>query len=150
MAEVMKALNGVLDVIKRELDNFVKASKELEAKREKLEAQDKELVERAKDLLAREARIKPIENVVELKDKANQLKREADETLHLSRKERDEFNKSSKRIKDELETEIHKIANDRKKCDSEMAMIHKEWEVLRAEQKTWKANFIAELQRKAG
>jgi uncharacterized coiled-coil DUF342 family protein len=146
--EVMKALNGVLDAIKRDVDNFAKASKELDAKRDKLEAQDKELVERAKDLLAREAKIKPIENVIELKDKANLLKREADETLHLARKEKDEFNKSSKRIKDELESEIHRIAIDRKKCDSEMAMIQKEWDALRQEQKTWKANFYAELQRK--
>ena len=148
--EVMKALNNVLDVIKDRLAHLEKVSKELDARKEKLDGQDRELVGKAKDLLAREAVIKPIENIVDLKDKANLLKREADETLHLARKERDEFNKSSKKERADLDAEIKRISLDRKKCDSEMAMIRKEWEALRLEQKTWKEDFFKEIKNKVG
>ena len=106
------------------------------------------IVEQKTDMIKREAKLAPFENALALMDQAKAAMREAEILRDTVNKAKDAFNKS---VEEKL-AEISKISNqvniDRKKADSAMAMVTKEWSALKKEQDTWKAKFYEELKLK--
>lgn len=150
MNEIMGKLQGLLSLIEQKIEVNKSIIEDNLAREKKLNSQDEELVKRARELNARELAIKPIENVVALKDQANSIKAEADALLHSVRKDRDEFNKSSSKDREVLAEEKRLAGIDRAKLLSEKAMIDKEWAVLKKEKAEYKDNLMAEIKKKIG
>ena len=114
----------------------------------KLGEQDKELVGKTKDILAREAKINPLENVNALREIAAQEKREADALMKSLRKERDEFNKFVASEKTDIARLRQQGLIDIAKAHNEIEKAQKEWVNLKKEQETWKAKFFEEVKNK--
>ena len=148
MQEALTKLNGLVGYLQQRVSYYEKLVKETNARAEKLDNHEEELVVKANDLLAREAKIKDVEDVATMSKQAVKDKQEADILLKSVKKERDDFNKLLASDNEALGKERAQIAIDRQKADNTLIMIQKEWGSLKKEQATWKEKFIEEIKNK--
>lgn len=119
-------------------------------KTEELTALQKNYDAKAQDLSAREAEIKPIEDLVALKASASTAKKEAEEALKALRTETIEADSAATEAKKKAVADKAEIANKRALCAKEYDKLHEDQAKLVEERKDLKAKLMKELAAKIG
>ena len=146
MEEMLEKLKELLSSLQQSVSYYAGLAKEVATHKEKLDTFDGELVVRTNEVVAREDKVKNIEDVATLSKQAIKDRKEADSLLKTLKEEQDKFDKLTSEGNEVLGKERAKIAVDRIKADNELKMIQKEWQGLKKEQETWKEKFFKELQ----
>lgn len=148
MQETLKKLQELVTLLQGKVSVFENGIKDNEALSAKLNDQDRGLVARAKELNAREFEIKKVESALELRDQAFKAKQDAQELLDALHNEKKEFEKYEIEERAKIAKELDALSLAKKKNENETALVQKEFEALRNEQKNWKAEFYKELKLK--
>ena len=145
MKEALAKINELAGVLMQRIEFNNRVGKDTEDRAAKLNEKEANLDAKDIDLGLREQKIKGIENTISLREQTAAEKKEADNLLKSIHAEKDDFNKSFEKIREQLIGDRNQLTIDRAKVEKENVLLQKEWIELKKAKENMRADLINEI-----